>query len=45
MDLKQSWNAVFQLELLLRHIAELSHSNVIGFALTLVKLFFRNDLI
>jgi len=45
MDLKQSWNAFFQLELILCHIAKLSHSNVIGFTLTLIKLFFRNYLI
>ena len=45
MDLKQRWSAVFQLKLLLCHIAKLSHSNVIGLALTLIKLFFRNYLI
>jgi hypothetical protein len=38
---EKRWSAVFQLELLLGHITKLSHSNAIGFAITLVKLLFR----
>jgi len=33
---------VFQLKLLLCHIAKYSYFNVIGFAQTSIKLFFRN---